>query len=144
MDEFRLLPEPEHGKLTALYRSAGLEIGGDWIGENHPVYSVAARRGEALLGAATVSRRFQRLVLDYLAVEPASRGMGLGKALAEACIRCAGDAGYEQLELQVAAENARALSLYRRLGFVEFGRNPRGFKSRMSGYQELVYMRLEL
>lgn len=29
-------------------------------------------------------------------------------------------------------------------GFTEFGRNPRGFRSRLSGYQELVYMRLEL
>lgn len=71
-------------------------------------------------------------------------GMGLGKALTEACIQCAKDAGYRQLELNVVAENDRALSLYRSLGFVEFGRNPRGFRSRMTGYQELVYMRLEL
>ena len=40
--------------------------------------------------------------------------------------------------------NDRALSLYRSLGFVEFGRNPRGFNSRISGYQEVVYMLLEL
>ena len=38
----------------------------------------------------------------------------------------------------------RALALYRDLGFVEYGRNPRGFNSRLSGYQELVYMLLEL
>ncbi|MBQ7546219.1 MAG: GNAT family N-acetyltransferase [Clostridia bacterium] len=71
-------------------------------------------------------------------------GLGLGKALTEACIQCAKGAGYDQLELNVVSENDRALSLYRRMGFVEFGRNPRGFKSRVSGYQELVYMRLEL
>ena len=50
----------------------------------------------------------------------------------------------KQLELNAVCENERALSLYRSLGFVEFGRNPKGFKSRTSGYQELVYMLLEL
>lgn len=71
-------------------------------------------------------------------------GLGLGKALSEACIQCARDAGYTQLELNVVADNKAAISLYQSLGFAEFGRNPKGFKSRISGYQELVYMRLEL
>ena len=71
-------------------------------------------------------------------------GLGLGKALTKACIRCAKDAGYNQLELNAVAENDRALSLYRSLGFEEFGRNPSGFRSRTSGYQELVYMLLRL
>ena len=71
-------------------------------------------------------------------------GLGLGKALAEACIKCAKDAGYSQLELNVVAENARAVSMYRKLGFEEFGRNPMGFRSRTNGYQELIYMRLKL
>ena len=71
-------------------------------------------------------------------------GIGLGKALTQACIQCAKEAGYEQLELDVVADNERAISLYRSMGFVEFGRNPKGFKSRMTGFQELIYMRLEL
>ena len=71
-------------------------------------------------------------------------GLGLGRAMMQAYIRCAAQAGYKQLELNVVADNERAMSLYRSLGFTEFGRNPRGFNSRISGYQELVYMRLEL
>lgn len=71
-------------------------------------------------------------------------GLGLGKALANACIQCAKEAGYEQLELNVVAENKRALSLYQSLGFEEFGRNPKGFNSRTNGFQELVYMLLTL
>ena len=71
-------------------------------------------------------------------------GLGLGKALTKACIQCAKEAGYAQLELNVVAENSAAISLYKSLGFIEFGRNPRGFNSRTSGYQELVYMLLEL
>ena len=71
-------------------------------------------------------------------------GLGIGKALMEACIECAKDAGYTQLELNAVAENERALALYKKMGFVEYGRNPRGFNSRVSGYQEVVYMLLEL
>ena len=71
-------------------------------------------------------------------------GLGIGKALMEACIECAKDAGYTQLELNAVAENERAVSLYKKMGFVEYGRNPRGFNSRVSGYQEVVYMLLEL
>lgn len=71
-------------------------------------------------------------------------GLGIGKALMEACIECAKDAGYTQLELNAVAENERALALYKKMGFVEYGRNPRGFNSRVSGYQEVVYMLLVL
>lgn len=71
-------------------------------------------------------------------------GLGIGRALAEACVACAKKAGYAQLELNAVSENQRAIKLYESLGFVEFGRNPRGFRSRLTGWQELVSMRLEL
>ena len=71
-------------------------------------------------------------------------GLGLGRALTEACIQCARDAGYVQMELNVVSENKRAMSLYQNLGFAEYGRNPKGFLSRTSGFQELIYMLLEL
>ena len=71
-------------------------------------------------------------------------GQGIGKAIMNACIECAKEAGYIQLELDVVADNTRAIELYKKLGFIEFGRNPKGFQSKYSGFQELVYMRLEL
>lgn len=71
-------------------------------------------------------------------------GMGVGTRLTEACIDCAKQAGFEQIELQVVADNERAIRTYSKLGFVEYGRNPKGFKSRFTGYQELIYMRLEI
>ena len=71
-------------------------------------------------------------------------GMGIGRVLMEASIDCARKAGFTQLELEVVADNERAVSLYRRAGFEEYGRNPRGYKSASAGYQELVYMRMEL
>lgn len=71
-------------------------------------------------------------------------GLGLGRALTEACIECAKEAGYTQLELDVVSDNASAISLYKKVGFVEYARNPKGFNSRISGYQELIYMKLDL
>lgn len=71
-------------------------------------------------------------------------GLGIGRALIAACIECARSAGYIQLELNAVAENKRAISLYEKFGFLEYGRNPKGFNSRLTGFQELVYMRLEL
>ena len=71
-------------------------------------------------------------------------GLGVGRALVEACIECARRAGYAQIELDVVAENVRAVGLYERAGFVECGRNPRGFRSRTAGYQEIISMRMEL
>ena len=71
-------------------------------------------------------------------------GLGIGRALMDACIECARKAGYLQLELDVVAENTRAVAMYESAGFTEYGRNPKGFRSRTAGFQELVYMRLLL
>lgn len=71
-------------------------------------------------------------------------GLGIGRALTKACITLAKQAGYRQLELQAVADNGHALALYESEGFREFGRNPRGFRSRLTGWQALVLMRLEL
>lgn len=79
-----------------------------------------------------------------ISVDKAYWGLGIGRALTAACIECARAAGYAQLELEAAAENTNALALYRSVGFEEYGRNPKGFRSRLTGWQELVLMRLEL
>jgi len=79
-----------------------------------------------------------------ISIDRAYWGLGIGRALTEACIECAKIAGYAQLELDVVAENKNAIALYESVGFVEYGRNPRGFRSRRTGWQELVLMRLEL
>ena len=82
--------------------------------------------------------------IGFQAVSQAYWGIGLGKALTKACMQCAKDAGYAQLELNVVAENQRALSLYQSLGFEAFGRNPKGFQSRSGGFQEVIYMLAKL
>ena len=70
--------------------------------------------------------------------------LGIGKALMQACIDCAKQAGFSQITLEVVGDNKAAISLYKAFGFVEYGRNPKGFKSKYSGWQEEVLMSLDL
>ena len=79
-----------------------------------------------------------------ISVDKAYWGLGIGRALTEACIEFAKKAGYIQLELEVVAENRSAIGLYESAGFVEYGRNPKGFLSRFTGWQEVVLMRLDM
>lgn len=105
--------------------------------------------GGAVVGTAGIDPVGRRYKVKHraefgISVSKAYWGLGIGRALTGACIRCARESGYSQLELTAVADNERALALYRSLGFEEFGRNPKGFRSRNGGYQALVYMRLEL
>jgi ribosomal-protein-alanine N-acetyltransferase len=60
-----------------------------------------------------------------LAVAPAARRQGLGTALMGGALAGAASRGAEAMFLEVAAENAAALALYRGLGFAEVGRRRR-------------------
>ena len=56
-----------------------------------------------------------------IAVEPAARGKGVGRALLAENLRQAASAGARTMFLEVDQDNAPALALYRRLGFVKAG-----------------------
>lgn len=75
-------------------------------------------------------------------VEPAARGLGIGERLLQAVIdRARGEV--EDLLLTVAAHNAPAIALYRRLGFVEYGRDDRALRVDGADIDELL-MKLAL
>lgn len=115
-ENIQIREETVHSAFTELYRSSGLEIEEGWEAECNPLFSVSAREGDRLLGAATVSRRFDRLVLDYIAVWPEQRVKGLGRRLAEACADFARQQGETKLWLA-----ARTPGFFRALGAEETG-----------------------
>ena len=117
--------------------------------ESEDEIEILAEAGGLIVGSAGVCRvgsweKLRHRAEFGIGIERAYWGLGIGRALVEACIACASAAGYAQLELEVVADNERALALYQSAGFVEYGRNPRGFRTRQGGWQELVLMRLEL
>lgn len=110
---------------------------------------ICAIIADEIVGLAGINKIGTREKISHraelgISVEKAFWGLGIGKALTLASIECAKTAGYRQLELEVVADNKNAVALYKNIGFVEYGRNPVGFISRYTGYQELILMRLEL
>ncbi|MCW5772245.1 MAG: GNAT family N-acetyltransferase [Rhodospirillaceae bacterium] len=71
--------------------------------------------------------------LVAIGVLPAQRRSGCGIALLENCAARARSAGAHRLLLEVADDNAAAIALYRRAGFVEAGRRPQYYRHRKDG-----------
>lgn len=67
-----------------------------------------------------------------IAVRPEARGRGLGSALLRDVLTAAAARGAGRMVLEVAADNAAALALYRREGFAECGRR-RGYYAAPDG-----------
>ena len=140
-----LLTYPDEGSFDAEKEARYLKRKAESVNEIE-IIAVADGRVVATAGVDAVGTRDKlRHRAEFgVSVLKAYWGLGIGGALTHACIQCAREAGYAQLELTAVAENERAIALYRKAGFVEFGRNPRGFRSRTSGFQEVVHMLLAL
>ncbi|MBR3159095.1 MAG: GNAT family N-acetyltransferase [Atopobiaceae bacterium] len=100
--------------------------------------------GSAGIEAVGTQEKVRHRAEFGISIDRACWGLGIGRALTRACVTCARRAGYAQLELDVAVQNASAIALYESEGFVEFGRNPRAFRTRSGEWQECALMRLEL
>ena len=78
-----------------------------------------------------------------LAVAPAARGKGLGRALLQAAINRAQAMGAETMFLEVGDDNPRALALYAGLGFAKVGTR-KAYYSALSGSTDAAVLRLSL
>ena len=96
-------------------------------------FLLGAWHGERLIGAIGCERQ-DRLKVRHIGhvigmmVRAEARGAGVGALLVEACIAEARHAGLELLTLTVTAENASAVRLYERHGFVPYGTLRRALK----------------
>lgn len=70
--------------------------------------------------------------------------IGVGTAVISAVIESAKKAGCEQLELEVVADNERALNLYKKFGFKVYGTREKSFKYRDGTYAAEHLMLLSL
>jgi len=105
--------------------------------------------GNRAVGNCSISCHNNRLKTKHrcdfaIALEQAYCGCGLGVMLTEKAIKKAKELGFEQMELGVYADNERAIALYRKMGFEEFGRNPRAFRLKDGTYIDEINMVLFL
>ena len=140
-----LLSYPDEIRFTAAQEAAFLKAAAESADEIEILAEVDGKLA-GMGGIECVGRheKLRRRASFGVSVDRAYWGLGVGRALTRACIECAARAGYAQLELDVVADNERALALYESEGFTEYGRNPRGFCSRLTGWQPLILMRREL
>jgi putative acetyltransferase len=68
------------------------------------------------------------VIFTTLAVDPAEKGTGLAAAMIEEAIEIERARGVLRVELTLEADNQRALSFYRKLGFEQEGRLKKAYK----------------
>jgi putative acetyltransferase len=106
------------------------------------VVSLVALRGLELvgqLGIETSRNPRRRHVASFgMGVKASARGSGVGSALVTAAIdTCERWMNIQRIEIQVYADNAAAIALYRKHGFVEEGRH-RDFAFRDGRYVDAL------
>lgn len=84
-----------------------------------------ALEGEVVVGWCDITRH-QRPVFQHrgglgMGLLPDYRGKGLGWALISTTLKAAKEAGFVRVELDVYTDNARAIALYEKAGFVREG-----------------------
>lgn len=110
---------------------------------------VSAFDGDRLVGNASLSCVMDRKKTLHratfgMAMLKSEWGQGLGKKILSELIDFAKQAGYELIELEVAATNTPAVSLYKKMGFTVYGERPCSLKLRNGDYYGELLMILDL
>ncbi|HEX2011962.1 MAG TPA: GNAT family N-acetyltransferase [Roseateles sp.] len=114
------------------------------------LFTLTAWAGARLLGAVTAERE-PRAKVQHIAhlvgmmVADEAQGQGLGRALLYGALRLLhAEPGLEQVTLSVTSSNARAVALYRQMGFRRYGCLPRAIRLASGDYLDKDLMCLEL
>nr|WP_314097795.1 GNAT family N-acetyltransferase [uncultured Lachnoanaerobaculum sp.] len=86
-----------------------------------------AWKNDDIVGCANISgmkRRMSHRANFAISVAKSEWGSGIGSALLEKCISFAKDNEIEIINLDTRSDNIRAISLYKKFGFIKIGRMP--------------------
>ncbi|GAA5174545.1 GNAT family protein [Niveibacterium umoris] len=133
------------GRFLASYEAPSLEAVERFVHTNleHGYPQIVALADGALVGWCDITpegRPLKRHVgLLGMGVVAAWRGRGVGNALLNEALTRAAQAGFLRIELSVRADNAAAMALYRKHGFVQEG--IKRFAVRVpDGFEDVVIM----
>ena len=100
----------------------------DEVTGEHRSYFALTDAADTVLGYAGILVVGPEADVQTIAVAPAARGAGHGRALMNTLIAAARSAGAVEMYLEVRADNPVARSLYASLDFVEVGVRPRYYQ----------------
>lgn len=84
--------------------------------------------------------RYHHRVSLGIALYQKYTGCGIGKAMIGKLIEIAREHQFEQIELEVVADNQRAIALYKKMGFEIFGTFPNNMKYKDGTYADAYWM----
>jgi GNAT superfamily N-acetyltransferase len=114
-----------------------------------PGRTAVAVAGDAVLGSANMYANYEgpgsHVASGSFMVDPAHWGKGVGRALCEDSLEWARDQGFRAMQFNAVAEsNARAIALYRSVGFDVLATIPDAFRHPTEGYVGLCVMHRRL
>ncbi len=139
----------EAGRTYAFPAGLSLEEARPWWMETAPGSTVVACEGEEILGSAKMGAnrpgRGAHVATASFMVDPAHRGKGVGRLLAEHVVAWARSAGFRSMQFNAVVEtNTGAVRLWKSLGFEVIGTVPEAFDDAEVGLVGLHVMYLRL
>lgn len=96
--------------------------------------------GNCSVNGLGIRRKIRHRCSLAIALKKEFWNLGLGTVMIEYLLELAKQIGYEQMELEVVAENESAKRLYEKCGFCETGRQLRALKYDDGTYHDLLIM----
>lgn len=114
-------------------------------GESPVNFEVGVFDGEEQVGGVGVAQvrphiKYRHRAVMGISVRKEYWDCGLGSYLMQLAIDQTRSNGFEQLELGVYSDNARAIHLYEKFGFERYGIQPRAFKLKDGTYRDEIIM----
>ncbi|MGW4242796.1 bifunctional helix-turn-helix transcriptional regulator/GNAT family N-acetyltransferase [Nocardia sp. NPDC004722] len=109
------------------YEALAAKIVADWLNSHDPQRErawIAEYEGDPVGCVYCMREDDTTARLRLLLVEPSARGLGVGSALVDECLRFAADAGYTEMVLWTNSILTSARHLYERAGFALVESNP--------------------
>ena len=121
-----------------------LEIIKDYLDSDKVVMLVAKYKnkivGDCHLDACLFKQRMKHRCDIGIGVLQDYWGLGIGGRMMSCLVEIANNEGFEQIELNVAENNKRAIEMYKSFGFVEMGRILNAFKYSDGTYDNYLGM----
>ena len=96
--------------------------------------------GNCSIGGIGMKRKIRHRCSLAVALYREYWGLGIGGAMIAYLAELAKQIGFEQIDLEVVADNTRAVALYRKCGFEESGRRLRALKFDDGTYHDEILM----